>query len=221
MGIFTGLFKSRDKPQNSYDSPSYTYFFGRANSGKRVTDRTALQHIAVYACVRVLSEAIAQLPLHVYKYNDKGKERVPQHPLYFLLHDQPNPEMTSFVFRETLMSHLLIYTQHDDITKTMQAYIRRNATKTQKQDEYNEQYEKYEQKSYEIKKDISAVQAKIARRLSRKELLDAMMRELETADLTLPEFDEKLWRIMVENVTVGLDGEMLFKFRNGIEVTVK
>ena len=109
MGIFTGLFKSRDKPKNSYDSPSYTYFFGRSNAGKRVTDKTALQHIAVYACVRVLSEAIAQLPLHVYKYNDKGKERVPKHPLYFLLHDQPNPEMTSFVFRETLMSHLLIY----------------------------------------------------------------------------------------------------------------
>ena len=109
MGIFSGLFKSRDKPQNSYDSPSYTYFFGRSNAGKRVTDRTALQHIAVYACVRVLSEAIAQLPLHLYKYNEKGKERVPQHPLYFLLHDQPNPEMTSFVFRETLMSHLLIY----------------------------------------------------------------------------------------------------------------
>ena len=109
MGIFSGLFKSRDKPTNSYDSPSYAYFFGRSNAGKRVTDRTALQHIAVYACVRVLSEAIAQLPLHVYKYNDSGKERVPQHPLYFLLHDQPNPEMTSFVFRETLMSHLLIY----------------------------------------------------------------------------------------------------------------
>ena len=109
MGIFSGLFKSRDKPTNSYDSPSYTYFFGRANSGKRVTDRTALQHIAVYACVRVLSEAIAQLPLHVYQYTENGKERVPRHPLYFLLHDQPNPEMTSFVFRETLMSHLLIY----------------------------------------------------------------------------------------------------------------
>ena len=109
MSIFTGLFKSRDKPTNSYDSPSYTCFFGRSNAGKRVTDRTALQHIAVYACVRVLSEAIAQLPLHLYKYNENGKERVPQHPLYFLLHDQPNPEMTSFVFRETLMSHLLIY----------------------------------------------------------------------------------------------------------------
>ena len=109
MGIFSGLFKSRDKPTNSYDSPSYTYFFGRSNAGKRVTDRTALQHIAVYACVRVLSEAIAQLPLHVYKYNDSGKERVPRHPLYFLLHDEPNPEMTSFIFRETLMTHLLLW----------------------------------------------------------------------------------------------------------------
>ena len=109
MGLFSGLFRSRDKPKNSYDSPSYTYFFGRTHAGKRVNDRTALQQIAVYACVRVLSEAIAQLPLHLYKYTDKGKERVPEHPLYFLLHDQPNPEMTSFVFRETLMSHLLIY----------------------------------------------------------------------------------------------------------------
>ena len=109
MSIFKGLFKSRDKPQKSYDSPSYTYFFGRSTAGKSVNDRTAMQQIAVYACVRVLSEAIAQLPLHVYEYTDKGKERVPKHPLYFLLHDQPNPEMTSFVFRETLMSHLLIY----------------------------------------------------------------------------------------------------------------
>ena len=49
------------------------------------------------------------MPLHVYQYTDNGKERVPRHPLYFLLHDQPNPEMTSFVFRETLMAHLLIY----------------------------------------------------------------------------------------------------------------
>lgn len=109
MSIFKSLFKSRDKPKNSYSSPSYSYIFGRSDSGKRVTDRTALQHTVIYACVRVLSEALAQLPLHVYQYTDKGKERVPQHPLYFLLHDQPNPEMTSFIFRETLMSHLLIY----------------------------------------------------------------------------------------------------------------
>ncbi len=65
MGIFSGLFRSRDKPKDSYDSPSYSYFFGRTHAGKRVNDRTAMQIIAVYACVRVLSEAIAQLPLHM------------------------------------------------------------------------------------------------------------------------------------------------------------
>ena len=79
MSIFSGLFRSRDKPTNSYDSPSYSYFFGRSNSGKRVSDRTAMQHTVVYACVRVLSEAIAQLPLHVYQYTENGKERVPVH----------------------------------------------------------------------------------------------------------------------------------------------
>lgn len=109
MGIFKGLFKSRDKPKNSYDSPSYSYFFGRTNSGKRVNDRTAMQHTVVYSCVRVLSEALAQLSLHIYQYTENGKERAIKHPLYFLLHDQPNHEMTSFIFRETLMAHLLIY----------------------------------------------------------------------------------------------------------------
>ena len=68
-----------------------------------------MQTTAVYACVRILSEAIASLPVHVYQYKDSGgKEMVIDHPLYQALHDEPNPEMTSFVFRETLMDHLLI-----------------------------------------------------------------------------------------------------------------
>jgi HK97 family phage portal protein len=67
----------------------------------------------IYSCVRILSEALAGLPLHVYKYNDSdGKEKYHTHPLYKLLHDEPNPEMTSFVFRETLMSHLLLWETH-------------------------------------------------------------------------------------------------------------
>ena len=75
MGIFSGLFRSRDKPKDSYDIPSYSYFFGRTHAGKRVNDRTAMQIIAAYACVRVLSEAIAQLPLHVNQYTDTAKKR--------------------------------------------------------------------------------------------------------------------------------------------------
>ncbi len=110
MGIFSGLFKSRDKPQNRTPGSSYAFYMGGSSAGKAVTERSAMQMTAVYACVRILSEAIAGLPLHVYRYKeDNGKEKAIDHPLYLLLHDEPNPEMTSFVFRETLMTHLLLW----------------------------------------------------------------------------------------------------------------
>ena len=110
MGIIEQFFKSRDKPKDSTSGSSYSFFMGNSISGKNVTERSAMQMTAVYSCVRVLSEAIASLPLHLYRITDKGsKEKAIDHPLYFLLHDEPNPEMTSFVFRETLMTHLLLW----------------------------------------------------------------------------------------------------------------
>jgi len=106
---FQGLFKARDKPKNSLGS-AFSFLFGGTTSGKTVNEHTALQTTAVYACVRILAETVAGLPLHVYQYRlDGSKDRFPQHPLYNLLHNEPNPEMTSFVFRETLMSHLLLW----------------------------------------------------------------------------------------------------------------
>ena len=68
-----------------------------------------MQTTAVYACVRILAETIASLPLHTYQHTKDGKEKARDHPLYHLLSDAPNPEMTSFVFRETLMGHLLLW----------------------------------------------------------------------------------------------------------------
>lgn len=112
MGIKSlfGFGQARDKPVDKAADAGYSFLFGRTTSGKPVNERTAMQTTAVYACVRILAEAIASLPLHVYKYQDDGgKKLVHDHPLYYLLHDEPNPEMTSFVFRETLMSHLLIW----------------------------------------------------------------------------------------------------------------
>lgn len=111
MGIKSlfGIRGARDKPEDRYRGPAYSFFFGRSSSGKVVNERTAMQATAVYSCVRILAEAVASLPVHLYRYAGKGKERVYDHPLYYLLHDEPNPEMTSFVFRETLMSHLLIW----------------------------------------------------------------------------------------------------------------
>lgn len=112
MGIKSlfGFGQARDKPVDKAADAGYSFLFGRTTSGKPVNERTAMQTTAVYACVRILAEAVASLPLHVYEYQDDGgKKLVYDHPLYYLLHDEPNPEMTSFVFRETLMSHLLIW----------------------------------------------------------------------------------------------------------------
>ena len=110
MGILRGLFRTRDAPQNRTSGSSYSFFMGSAASGKHVNERTSMQMTAVYSCVRILSEAVASLPLNVYRYTDSGgKEKAIDHTLYRLLHDEPNPEMSSFIFRETLMTHLLLW----------------------------------------------------------------------------------------------------------------
>ena len=110
MSIFTGLFRSRDKPQNRTAGSNYSFFMGGSASGKQVNERTSMQMTAVYSCVRILSEAVASLPLNVYRYTETGgKEKAIDHSLYRLLHDEPNPEMSSFIFRETLMTHLLLW----------------------------------------------------------------------------------------------------------------
>ena len=110
MGILKGLFKGRDAPKDSTPGGAYRFLFGGSSAGKAVTERSSMQMTAVYACVRILSEAVAGLPVHLYRYTSEGsKEKAVDHPLYFLLHDEPNPEMSSFVFRETLMTHLLLW----------------------------------------------------------------------------------------------------------------
>lgn len=110
MSVFGKLFKARDKPQDALNGSGYSFMFGRSAAGQAVNERSAMQMSAVYACVRILAESIASLPLHFYQYNDAGgKEKAVNHPLYWLLHDEPNPEMSSFSFRETLMTHLLLW----------------------------------------------------------------------------------------------------------------
>ena len=74
MSFFTKLFRSRDKPRDYLGGLSF--LFGQTAAGKAVNERTAMQTTAVYACVRILAESIAGLPLHVYVYKGQGKERV-------------------------------------------------------------------------------------------------------------------------------------------------
>jgi HK97 family phage portal protein len=110
MGIFKGRRARREKVQNRTAGSSYTFYMGGSSAGKVVTERSAMQMTAVYSCIRILAEAVAGLPLHFYKYKENGgKEKALDKNMYHLLHDEPNPEMSSFVFRETLMTHLLLW----------------------------------------------------------------------------------------------------------------
>lgn len=112
MGLINKLFKSRDHPKidNRTVGSSYSFYMGGSSAGKNVNERSAMQMTAVYSCVRILAEAVAGLPLHLCRYKeDGGKERAIDNNLYHLLHDEPNKEMSSFIFRETLMTHLLLW----------------------------------------------------------------------------------------------------------------
>lgn len=79
-------------------------------TGVKVTEKVALESVAVFACVRILSETLASIPLVLYeRVGPKSKRRAQEHPVYSLLHDAPNPEMSSMNFREVLMSHVALW----------------------------------------------------------------------------------------------------------------
>ena len=108
--------KPRDTPevpdiQNNVRDSGTLFVFGQSTSGERVDEKSAMQIATVYACVRLLAESVASLPLHLYRVtNDEGgKEKARDHPLYKILYRQANPEMTSFSFREVMMTHLLLW----------------------------------------------------------------------------------------------------------------
>ena len=87
MGIFD-IFRSRDKPANRTAGGFYNFFMGQTSSGKRVNERSAMQITAVYSCVRILSEAVASLPLHLYRYTDAGgKEKAIDLPLCYNMYE--------------------------------------------------------------------------------------------------------------------------------------
>jgi HK97 family phage portal protein len=77
--------------------------------GASVTPSSAITNTAVLGCVMVLSQSVASLPLITYRRTADGKERASSHALYTVLHSLPNPEMTSFDLRETLMMHLTLW----------------------------------------------------------------------------------------------------------------
>jgi HK97 family phage portal protein len=80
-----------------------------AHAGVRVNEKTAIQVVAVFACIRLLAETIGSLPFPVYERLSKGKRKARDHPLYTILHDLPNPEMTAMDFKICMMVNCLLY----------------------------------------------------------------------------------------------------------------
>ena len=114
MGILSAIINGVAERRASLANPDtwleQTFGGVQTDSGVSVDESKALTLSAVYACVRVLSETLASLPLPVYRRLDpRGKERVPTHSLFPILHDRPNPEMTAFTFKETMMSHVILW----------------------------------------------------------------------------------------------------------------
>src|SRR6266851_3998212 len=86
---------------------------GRTDSGIRVSEMTALQTDAVLACVKIICSGVATLPLHVYERQVRdsrpAKVLAYDHPLYDMLRQEPNEEMTSHTFRSVMMVHCLLW----------------------------------------------------------------------------------------------------------------
>lgn len=119
MGLFN---RSRDAPkrrerrsQPSKEMQDFVRgvdvdYIGNSNSGVSVDELRAMQTSAVYACVKILAETVASLPLHLYRRGkDDKNELAAEHPLYSCLYESPNEEMTSFEFRESMMTSLLLW----------------------------------------------------------------------------------------------------------------
>lgn len=90
---------------NSLDLFRKLFGWMTTKSGASVSHKTALEVAAVLACVRVLAEGVAQVPLKVCRTVGEGKEEAKKHPLYRLLYRKPNGWMTSFEMREMMTMH--------------------------------------------------------------------------------------------------------------------
>ena len=111
MGLFRKAALTVARGLGLTDQQFVQWFGGEpSHSGESVTVDTALTLDAVWACTRLVSQTIATLPLPLYERDEQGRSRVaPQHPLYRVLHDRPNAEMTAVEFWQALFACKLLW----------------------------------------------------------------------------------------------------------------
>jgi HK97 family phage portal protein len=109
VGILTNLFSPAvQAEQRAYgavaDLGGYT-----SMAGVGVSEMGSLRNMAVFACVGIISQSLASIPLVVYERAERGRRRAIEHPLYSVMHDQGNGEMTAFELRETRLAHCALW----------------------------------------------------------------------------------------------------------------
>lgn len=112
---FIRFFSKRDSfgDAKSFLTAGIEKSFGGTISGQTITAESAMRVAGVYACVSVISETVASLPLKIFrKRKDGGKDEAIDHPLYYVLHDVPNRYQTSYEYRETGLIHLNLRGNH-------------------------------------------------------------------------------------------------------------
>ena len=114
MGFLDKIKENREKTSGIANPAQWLteMFNPNSTSGQNVTEENAMTHSGVYAAVRIIAETIASLPLNVYREQNDRKEKAKNNYLYPLLHNKPNDLMTSFTWREVMMSHLLLWGNH-------------------------------------------------------------------------------------------------------------
>jgi len=113
MGFLTSVFGQGGTTRTITTSRDLEQFLlgigGGSGAGIHVSPESAMRFSTVFACVKVISEDVAKLPLILYRRRkDGGKERATDHPLYWLMNTRPNPWMSSFNFREMGTGHLAL-----------------------------------------------------------------------------------------------------------------
>lgn len=102
-----------DHPSKPSDLTLAAWGVRKSASGVIVNEQTALTSSTVYGAVKLLAEATGMLPLKLYRrLSGGGKELADEHPLFRIIHTQPNSEMTSQTWRELIVTDLLLYGNH-------------------------------------------------------------------------------------------------------------
>ncbi|HHX8487657.1 TPA: phage portal protein [Vibrio diabolicus] len=106
------LFETRSNPEDP-SVPLSELDAADWGGGSGVSVESAMGLSAVYSCIGVLGRSMGQLPLHVMRRDAKGVvSRATDHPVYYLLHDEPNPFQTSYDWRESGMVHVSGWGNH-------------------------------------------------------------------------------------------------------------